>query len=108
MNLQRLIEQYITFQRSLGMPFVTDAIALRAFGRAMGARAVVAKVRPRHVEAFLGKTVPVTVTWHTKFSRLRSFFKYAVSRGYIAVAPLPSVIPKRPPPFVPYIFSREE
>ena len=50
----------------------------------------------------------VTITWHTKFRRLRSFFRYAVSRGYLAVAPLPTVIPKRPPPFVPYIFTHEE
>jgi site-specific recombinase XerD len=50
----------------------------------------------------------VTVTWHDKFRRLRSFFHYAISRGYLAVAPLPTVIPRRPPPFVPYIFTREE
>jgi len=108
MNLQRLIEQYIAFQQSLGSPFVSDAIALRAFGRAIGVRASVGKVRPQHVDDFLGKIKPVTLTWHTKYSRLRSFFRYAVSRGYIAEAPLPILIPKRPPPFVPYIFSREE
>jgi site-specific recombinase XerD len=108
MNLQRLIEQYITFQQSLGTPFLADAIALRAFGRAMGVRANIANVRSQHVDAFLGKTRPVTLTWHTKHSRLRSFFKYAVSRGYIIAVPLPTVIPKRPPPFVPYIFSHGE
>jgi integrase/recombinase XerD len=108
MNLQRLIEQYIAFQQSLGVSFLTDALILRAFGRARGVRVRVADVRPQQVEAFLGKTQPVTITWHTKFRRLRSFFQYAVSRGYLAVAPLPTVIPKRPPPFVPYIFSHEE
>ena len=36
MNLQRLIEQYISFQQSLGSSFTTDATNLRAFGRARG------------------------------------------------------------------------
>jgi integrase/recombinase XerD len=108
MNLQRLIEQYIAFQQSLGTSFQYDAITLRAFGRALGGRARVADVCPQQVEAFLGKARPVTITWHTKLSRLRAFFRYAESRGYVAAAPLPRVIPKRPPPFVPYIFSHEE
>jgi site-specific recombinase XerD len=108
MNLQLLIEQYIEFQRTLGSPFVTDAIALRAFGRAMGEKAGIGDARPEHVDAFLGKTKPVTLTWHGKYSRLRTFFQYAISRGYIDVAPLPVVIPKRPAPFVPYIYTCEE
>jgi integrase len=108
MNLQRLIEEYIAFQQSLGSPFATDAIILRAFGRGRGARASVADVCTRHVDAFLGKARPVTMTWFSKLSRLRSFFKYAVSRGYVTTVPLPTVIPKRPPAFVPYIYSREE
>jgi site-specific recombinase XerD len=108
MKLQRLIEQYIAYQQSLGTAFLTDAMILRAFGRANGARARIADIRLHQVESFLGETRPVTITWHTKFRRLRSFFQYAVSRGYLAVAPLPTTVPKRPPPFVPYIFSREE
>ena len=87
MNLQRLIEQYISFQQSLGSSFISDAALLRAFGRARGPRASVASVRVRHVEAFLGKARPVTRTWFTKLSCLRCFFRYAVSRGHIARDP---------------------
>jgi integrase/recombinase XerD len=101
MKLQRLIEQYIAYQQSLGTAFLTDAMILRAFGRAIGARAQTTDVRLQQVESFLGKTRPVTITWHTRFRRLRSFFQYAVSRGYLAIAPLPTTIPKPPPPFVP-------
>jgi integrase/recombinase XerD len=108
MNLQHLIEQYIAFQQSLGTAFLTDARILRAFGRAVGVKARIADVRPRQVDAFLGTTRPVTITWHDKFRRLRSFFHYAISRGYLAAAPLPTVIPRRPPPFVPYIFAPAE
>ena len=108
MNLQRLIEQYISFQRSLGSSFITNAGILRAFGRDRGPRASVANVRVRHVDAFLGKARPVTKTWFIKLSCLRCFFQYAVSRGYIITAPLPTVVPNRPPVFVPYIYTQEE
>jgi len=95
MNLQRLIEQYVSFQRSLGSSSIGDARILRAFGRARGPRVRVASVRVRHVDAFLGKARPVTKTWFNKLSCLRSFFRYAVSRGHITAAPLPTVMPKR-------------
>ncbi len=108
MKLQHLIEQYITFQQSLGTRFLSGAILLRAFGRALGGKASIASIRPAQVEAFLGKTGPVPRAWHTNLSLLRSFFRYAVSRGYLDVAPLPTVIPKRPPPFIPYIFAHNE
>ena len=108
MNLQRLIEQYVSFQRSLGSSFISDAAILRAFGRACGPRASVASVRVRHVDAFLGEARPVTKTWFIKLSCLRCFFRYAVSRGYVTTIPLPTIMPKHPPAFLPYIYTREE
>ena len=75
MNLQRLIEQYISFQQSLGSVFTTDAITLRAFGRARGSRATVASVSSKQVDAFLGKARPVTTTWFGNLARLRRFFQ---------------------------------
>jgi integrase/recombinase XerD len=108
MNLQRLIEQYISFQRSLGSVFISEAVVLRAFVRSRGPRTSILSVRVQHVEAFLGKVRPVTRTWFTKLSCLRCFFRYAVSRGHITTAPLPTVMPKRPPVFAPYIYTREE
>jgi integrase/recombinase XerD len=108
MNLQRLIEQYISFQRSLGSSFINNAMTLRAFGRVCGARASVASVSTEQVDAFLGKARPVTMTWFGYLGRLRSFFQYAQSRGYITTVPLPTILPKQPPAFVPYIYTREE
>ncbi len=108
MNLQRLIEQYISYQQSLGLSFETLAFILRAFGRARGARASIAGVRVEHVDAFLGKARPVTGYWFNKLNCLRSFFRYTVSRGYITTAPLPTVMPKRPSPFIPYIYTQDE
>ena len=108
MNLQRLIEQYISFQQSLGSSFTAMQKFSGLSAVPVAARASVAGVRVEHVDAFLGKARPVTRTWFSKLSCLRCFFRYAVSRGYITTAPLPTVMPKRPPAFVPYIYTREE
>ncbi len=108
MTLQKLIEQYIAQRKSLGEQQNTNGRALRSFGRAIGAEVDVAGVRPEQVDAFLDCSGPVTLNWHIKHSVLRNFYRYAVSRGYVTVAPLPSIIPKRPPPFVPYIYSHDD
>lgn len=108
MNLQHLVEHYIAFQQALGVKFQANAYVLRAFGRAMGTAIDVADVRAEQVVAFLTGTGPITRTWHLRFIVLRTFFRFAVSRGYLPAAPVPTVIPKLPPPFVPYIYSREE
>ena len=50
----------------------------------------------------------MTGRWFNKLSCLRGLFRYAVSRGYATTAPLPTIMPKRPPAFVPYIYTREE
>ncbi len=36
------------------------------------------------------------------------FYRYAISRGFVATSPLPLAIPKRPPAFQPYIYSHAE
>lgn len=108
MNLSQLIEQYIAFRRSLGEIQVTGAQILRMFGRFIGRAADVADVTPEPVNAFLAGKGQRTLTWHNKLGVLRSFYRYAVSRGYVSAAPLPTVVPKRPPAFVPYIFSQED
>jgi site-specific recombinase XerD len=108
MNLQRLIEQYISFQKSLGLVFIVNASTLRAFARACGSRTSIASVSRKQVDAFLGKGRPITKNWFDKLSQLRQFFKYAVSRGHLSTLPLPTVMPQRPPAFVPYIYSRDE
>lgn len=108
MNLHRLIEQYVIFRKSLGERCVSNARALRAFGRAIGMDADVTEVRAEQVSVFLAGSGPVTSAWHIKHATLVGFYRYAVSRGHLISAPLPTVIPKRPPPFVPYIYSRKE
>ena len=108
MNLLQLIEQYVAFRQALGERFQTNAAILRAFGRALDVGVDMDDVAPERVKAFLDGTGPITSSWHIKHNALRGFYSYAISRGYVATAPLPPVIPKRPPAFVPYIYSHEE
>jgi site-specific recombinase XerD len=107
MNLQSLIEQFIAYRRSLGEDWSSD-YTLPAFGRFIGVDVEAANVSSEQVNSYLTGAGPITLTWHIKLSRLRSFYQYAVSRGYVTKAPLPTVLPKRPPVFVPHVYSREE
>ena len=108
MKLQQLIEQYITYRQTLGDRFKGQATILRSFGRAIGADIEIRDVNAKHVNEFLKGVGPITSFWHAKHIVLRGFYRYAISRGYTTASPLPSTVPKRPPPFVPYIYSREE
>ncbi len=108
MNLQQLIEQYVTFRQELGERFQVNASMLRAFSRHIGPDADISDVRAEQVNAFLVGAGPITRTWHSKHSTLLGFYRYAISRGHVATSPLPVVVPPYPPPFVPYIYSRQE
>src|SRR5262249_8664311 len=108
MNLLQLIERYIAHRQALGARFRAEACMLRVFGRSVGSHAKAGAVGPEQVSAFLAGQGPITRYWFAKYDALRGFYGYAVSRGYVASAPLPTRLPRRPPPFVPYIYSREE
>ena len=109
MKLQTLIDQYRAHQKSLGASTPPTGGYLGAFARFMGARTKVTDVQTEDVEAFLKGTGPrITQAWHTKHSILRGFYRYAISRGHVAVAPLPLAIPRKPPAFIPYIYSHDE
>lgn len=108
MKLRELIEQYVAYRQTLGKRFKSAATVLRSFGRAIGVEADVAEVGPEQVNAFLQGEGAPTSFWHAKYSTLRGLYRYAISRGHATVSPLPSTVPKRPPPFPPYIYSRQE
>src|SRR3954469_16900141 len=97
MNLRPLIEQYVAFRQALGERFQNNAAILRAFGRVLGADVDIGEVGPERVNAFLAGTGPITSYWHIKHNALRGFYGYAVSRGYVAMAPLPTVVGCQPP-----------
>ena len=108
MTINDLITHYVTFRRTLGERCRTNEALLRSFCRSVGPQAPVAGITAAAIDAFLAGGGPVTSAWHIRYHALKGFFRFAVSRGHLGEAPLPAVLPKRPPPFIPYIYSRDE
>ena len=107
MKLSEITEQYVVHKQSMGMRFRTEQRTLKSFCRAMGNIAL-ADVEAAQVLAFLAGTGPVTRFWHRKHEVLVGFYRFAIARGHCPSSPLPTLVPKRPPAFIPYIYSREE
>ena len=107
MTLHEVVEAYIAFKRALGARLDSEARVLRAFCRSVG-EIDMANVKPDLVLAFIAGTGPVTNTWKQKASVLRSFYRYAVGRGFAASAPLPTLTPKFPPARTAHIYSTTE
>jgi integrase/recombinase XerD len=108
MTINDLVTHYVTFRRTLGERCQTNEALLRSFCRSVGPQTPVASITAAAVDAFLAGSGPVTSAWHIKYHSLKGFFRFAVSRGHLDKAPLPAVLPKRPPRFIPYIYSRDE
>lgn len=108
MSLQELIEQYIAYHQALGKRFRSIAQMLRYFGRALGPDAAIRAVTAAHVNAFLMGAGPITRYYHEKYGALLGFYRYAQSRGYVDIMPLPVVLPKEAPGLRPYIYSHDE
>jgi integrase len=108
MNLQHLIHQYLGHRETLGWRPRSNGGHLGGFGRFLGADIDIADVRSEQVAAFLLGAGPITLSWRHKYSALRSFYRWAMDRGYVDRSPLPEIVPKLPAAFVPYIFSRDE
>jgi integrase len=108
MNLQQLIQQYLSYRETLGWRPRSNGGHLGGFSRFIGADVDIADVRLEDVTTFLRGDGPVTLSWHHKHGALRSFYRWAIDRRYVEQSPLPEVVPRRPPAFVPYVFSRDE
>ncbi len=109
MKLEQLISQYISYRKSLGEKFKTNEVYLKAFCKAMGPSRAIKTVSKNMVDTFLyGASTIITSGWFIKHTALLGFYQYAFARNYIKEIPLPHILPKRPQPFVPYIYSKAE
>ena len=106
MKLHDLIIEYVSFRKSMGQHFASCEYVLKAFSRATAADTDAQDVGSDQILCFLGN--PATCYWHRKYHTLVGFYHYALSRGHISSSPLPKVIPKLPPRFVPYIYTHDE
>ncbi len=106
MKLRDLIADYVAFRQSMGQKFASRNAQLQAFCRAVGSKVDARGVAAEQVLSFLGH--PKTRYWHDKYYTLTAFYRYAISRGYVNSSPLPMIVPRLPPRFVPYIYSIDE
>ena len=107
MRLQDVVESYIKYKRSLGMRFRSQAAVLHAYCRAMG-NVEVTEVKPQSVHAFIAGDGPVTARWIENHRVLKGFYRYAISRGFARLAPLPMEIPRLSLQSTPYIYTVDE
>ncbi len=107
MKLAQVVHDYISLKQSLGSRFHTEATILKAFYNSLGEVAIV-DVELHQVNSYLYGSGPVTLFWHRKYEALSGFYRFALGRGYVLHSPLPMIIPKRPQPFRPYIYSQQE
>jgi hypothetical protein len=108
MTINDLVTQYVAFRRTLGKRAKTAEGILRSFCRAVGPQTRVKQIRPGDVSGFFGSSEPITRTWHAKYCALKGFFQFAVSRGHLSKAPLPTEVPKYPPTMMPYTLAEGE
>ena len=108
MKLKEVIDKYLFFREASGRRSANMGSGLKAFCRIMGDEIDITEVDVEKVEGFLTGGATKTRSWHHRYNVLRAFYQYAISRGYVVTSPLPKLIPKRPPPFVPYIYTQSE
>ncbi len=92
----------------MGEHFDRAESVLQTFGRQMEPAIDIEDIHADRVAAFLAGTGPVTRYWHRKHGGLRGLYTYAISRGVVAASPLPTMVPKLPTRFVPYVYTHDE
>ena len=107
MKLIDVVTAHVTLQRSLGLRFKSADRLLRQFSHAMG-DAEMAEVQPAAVAIFLQGSGALSATWKVRYSVLSGLYRFAISRGHVSASPLPTGLPKLPPPQTPYVYSNDE
>ena len=107
MKLQDTVNAYLVYKRALGMRMESEGQMLQFFCRTLG-DCDLADVRSDVVASFILVRGALTRTSKQKTSVLRSFFRYAVGRGFVAAAPLPTIEPVYPPTRQPYIYTTSQ
>ena len=108
MKLRYAIEHYVAWRQAHGVKFLTARNLLRQFLRHADGDAGCDAVTSAQVLAFLAGTGPVTRHRENKHYALAGFWRYAISRGYALLSPLPESERRPPLQAPPHIYSREQ
>ena len=82
MTLQDVIHKYISWRRVQGAKFETEAVILHVFARHVGGAIGCDTVTSGQVCSYLVGNGSLTRYRANKYSALKGFYVYAVSRGY--------------------------
>jgi integrase/recombinase XerD len=108
MRLSNVVAEYVSFKQGIGMWYRSEAKLLRSFCRTVGDVAI-KEVDAPSVEAFLaGVKGNIASVWRLKYTVLNGLFRFAINRKYIGSSPLPRILPKRPEPGLPHIYTIDE
>lgn len=110
MILRDAVNRYIEWRRAHGARFATSAHTLHLFCKYVGEDIRCDAVCEADVLGFLTGKGPLTRYRANKYGALAGFWRYAISRGYTARAPLPAPDnePRQPRSAPPYVYSRDE
>ncbi len=107
MKLSSAVENYVALKRSLGAVFSVDARILRSFTRVVGDVGLEV-ITPDDCRKFCRGKGLSTRFWERKHGSLCGFFRYLVSRRFLASSPFQEPAPRIQHTFRPYIYSHDE
>lgn len=107
MKLTEIVTEYVTYKRALGMNFTAESGMFAAFCRQVG-NVQMNSITTKQIRLYLDGNKSVSSNWKNKYSAISGLYRFALSRNYISISPLPNYPPKFPSSFVPYIYSRSE
>lgn len=109
MKLKQVIDNYISYRKTLGTKFRMPSIYLQSFVNKVGSSIPIETVSKKAVEQFLyGKSKVVTGAWFARYSALNGLYDYLLIRDYVKKSPLPNILPARPKRLTAYIFTDNE
>lgn len=107
MKLSVVITQYVNLGRAMGQIFICYERILKNFLKTVG-DIDIGEIDQKLCMKYLLGTEPFTRSYHAKHTALNGMFRFAVGREIVDKNPLPKRLPKKPPPYQPYIYGKDE
>lgn len=107
MKLAKVIDKYLIFKRAMGMKYKSESGILFSFHRYIG-NVHINNITTEQIRIYLDRTKHYSGFWKKKYTTLSSLYRFAISRHYANVSPLPKNHPQILSQFTPYIYSKEE
>lgn len=112
MSITEAISRYAQYRMDLGCKFRIKGFILNAFAEYVGKETSVHAISLEQCTSYLYskgcKNNAVTIYWFSLHTVLNCFFQWCFERSISNTIPLPSLKPKKPLAYVPYIYSDEE